>query len=86
MKLKKIFLVIFVFLTSLFSVDDFKRFLNDNMGGLILPFGDEVYFDEEWMEYKRLEIDESNQLILKTCQMISVMRLAGWLMNSTGKL
>lgn len=59
MKLKKIFLVIFGFLTSLFSVDDFKRFLNDNMGGLILPFGDEVYFDEEWMEYKRLEIDES---------------------------
>lgn len=59
MKLKRIFLVIFGFLTSLFSADDFRRFLNDNRGGLILPFGDNAYNDEEWLEYRRLKIDYS---------------------------
>lgn len=59
MKLKRIFLAIIGFLTSLFSVDDFRRFLNDNSGGLILPFGDKVYDDEEWLEYRRLKIDYS---------------------------
>lgn len=52
-------MIIFELFALLFSVEDFKRFLNDDSGGVVLPFGDKIYNDEEWLEYKRLEIDES---------------------------
>ena len=59
MKFKKYFLIILGFFTSLFSLKDFKRFLNDNSGGLILPFGGKTYEDPEWLEYRFLKIDKS---------------------------
>lgn len=47
------------FISKSFLLNEFKRFLNDNRGGLVLSF-DEIHIpDKGWLEYKRLEVDES---------------------------
>ena len=50
---------IIAFLASAFSVDEFKKFLNDNRGGLILSFDDIEFPDKDWIEYKLLKIDKT---------------------------
>ena len=47
------------FISKSFLLNEFKRFLNDNRGGLVLSF-DEIHIpDKGWLDYKRLEVDES---------------------------
>ena len=50
---------IIAFLASVFSVDEFKKFLNDNRGGLILSFDDVEFPDKDWLEYKLLKADKT---------------------------
>jgi len=50
---------IIAFLASAFSVDEFKKFLNDNRGGLILSFDDVEFPDKDWLEYKLLKSDKT---------------------------
>ena len=59
MNIKKLFLVMLGFISSLFSKETFHEFLNDNRGGLVLSFGDIDYKDAEWIEYKLLRPDRS---------------------------
>ena len=47
------------FILSAFSLDEFKRFLNDNRGGLVLSFDNLDLPDKEWIEYKQLKVDDS---------------------------
>ena len=47
------------FLSNAFSLNEFKMFLKDNRGGLMLSF-DEIHIpDKDWLDYKRLEVDQS---------------------------
>ena len=59
MKLKKYFLIIIAFLTSVFSRKSFEEFLNDNRGGIVFSFLDKSCDDLEWLEYRGLEVDNS---------------------------
>lgn len=52
------------FLLSLLSLENFKEFLNDNRGGLVLPFKGSAYNDEDFLEYQRLEFDKTIKSIL----------------------
>lgn len=56
--LKKFLLVIIGFL-AFFSVEDFKRFLADDSGGLVLSFDGIEFPDSDWLEYKLLRVDKS---------------------------
>ena len=56
---KNKFIIIFEFLSSLFSFDDFKAFMADQKGGLVLPFGGGYVEDEDWIMYKLLRVDKS---------------------------
>ena len=56
---KKCYFLIDEFLVSLVSLESFKEFLNDDSGGLVLPFSCEAINDEDWLEYKRLEVDNT---------------------------
>lgn len=47
------------FLSSIFSMDEFKLFLNDQKGGLILPISGPPIDDKEWIKYKFLKIDKA---------------------------
>ena len=53
------FLFVMEFILSAFSLDEFKRFLNDNHGGLVLSFDNLDLPDKEWIEYKQLKVDDS---------------------------
>lgn len=53
------FLFVMEFILSAFSLDEFKRFLNDNHGGLVLSFDNVDLPDKEWIEYKQLKADDS---------------------------
>ena len=62
MKLKNfelILLWIIAFLASAFSMDEFRKFLNDNRGGLVLSFEDIEFPDKDWLEYKLLKVDKT---------------------------
>lgn len=53
------FILVIEFLLSAFSIKEFKRFLNDNRGGLVLSFDDIELPDKDWLEYRMLNADES---------------------------
>lgn len=53
------FSLAFKFFSNAFSITEFKRFLRDNRGVLVLSF-DEIHIpDKGWLDYKRLEVDQS---------------------------
>lgn len=75
------------FLSNAFSLNEFKRFLKDNRGGLVLSF-DEIHIPyKDWLDYKRLEVDQSvksispNDLPKEFCP-----KACKLLMNFIGKL
>lgn len=51
--------ILFEFLSSLFSIDDFKACMADQKGGLVLPIGGGHVEDEDWIRYKLLKVDKS---------------------------
>ena len=57
MSIKKIYLIIIGFLTSILSYENLSSFRMDNRGGLVLPFSGKAENDEDWLEYKRLKRD-----------------------------
>ncbi|MBQ8016538.1 MAG: hypothetical protein IJ258_00370 [Methanobrevibacter sp.] len=62
MKIKNFELIglwIIAFLAATFSVNEFRKFLSDNRGGLVLSFGDIDFPDMGWLEYKLLKVDKS---------------------------
>ena len=50
---------LFEFIFKAFSLNEFKRFSNDNHGGLVLTFDNINLPDKEWVEYKLLKTDNS---------------------------
>ena len=52
-------IIIFEFLSSLFSFDDFRACMADQKGGLVLQIGGGHVEDEDWIMYKVLRVDKS---------------------------
>lgn len=52
-------IIIFEFLSSLFSFDDFRACMADQKGGLVLQIGGGHVEDEDWIRYKVLMVDKS---------------------------
>lgn len=57
--LKFKFLSVIELIFSLFSINDFKQFLKDNRGGLVLTLDGINLPDKEYIEYKLLKADKS---------------------------
>lgn len=57
--IKNKLIIILEFLSSLFSIDDFKACMADQKGGLVLPIGGGHVEDEDWIRYKLLRVDKS---------------------------
>lgn len=57
--------IIVHFLSSMVSVDEFKLFLNDQRGGLVLPIDGIHSGDMDWIKYKSLKVDKSLKSINK---------------------
>ena len=59
---------------------EFKKFLNDNRGGLVLSFDDIEFPDKDWLEFKLLKVDKNVKSInpedlpkdfcLKACKLV----------------
>ncbi|AMD17189.1 hypothetical protein TL18_03620 [Methanobrevibacter sp. YE315] len=59
MNFRNIILIIISAFSSLLSIESFNEFLNDDGGGLVLPISGNAIDDEDWIEYKKLKVDES---------------------------